>query len=46
MSEAGQGLTGWVLEPDADPATGVRVVVPGTTGGEPAFVAAEDLRKG
>lgn len=29
IREAGQGLTGWVLEPDADPATGARVVVPG-----------------
>ena len=32
MRETGQGLTGWVLEPDADPATGVRVVVPADHG--------------
>lgn len=32
MREAGQGLTGWVLEPDSEPAPGVRVVVPGDHG--------------
>ncbi len=32
VRETGQGLTGWVLEPDADPATGARVVVPGDHG--------------
>ncbi len=32
VRETGQGLTGWVLEPDADPATGVRVVIPGDHG--------------
>ena len=28
MREAGQGLTGWVLEPDADPGMGTRNVTP------------------
>ena len=32
VREAGLGLTGWVLEPDTDPAGGARVVVPGDHG--------------
>ena len=36
VRETGQGLTGWVLEPDADPAAGVRVVVPADHGADNA----------